>query len=268
MRPSIGIGLVTGLLLSAGTLGGPPTPAVPASFGNGEALHAIQGLLGRSAPIARPVYKFSTVTLASGTKIPARWNPCQDAITYQVNLDGLTSSRRAAMLRQIRSGVNRLAAADGMTYRYTGTTNFVPQQATLVDAPADIVVALVAPSRTDLDRSEKSLGFGGVQWVAWSGSRGEGAVVTRGYVILTPAGISALPPGFGAGETQGNVILHELGHATGLQHVPSAGELMNPLLTSDAPAGYGLGDRAGLARAGADGGCVQIPNDVQIGDHS
>jgi hypothetical protein len=214
-----------------------------------------------------PAYRLRTVTLADGRTAVARWNPCQPAITYRVNLTGVAAARRPALLAEIRSGVARLAAADGLTYSYTGTTGFVPRRGNLASAPAEIVVAVVDRSATDLAMTPKSLGFGGVLWSTWSGGRsGAGVAVVRGYVVLSPAGLARLRPGFGAGRSQGNVILHELGHATGLEHTTDAHQVMHATLTSSAPAGWAPGDRAGLRRLGKAAGCIAIPSSVTVTD--
>jgi hypothetical protein len=91
--------------------------------------------------------------------------------------------------------------------------------------------------------------------------------VVRGYVVLVPSGITKLKAGFGAGRTQGSVILHELGHATGLQHPTSRAVLMYPTLTTAAPNGYAAGDRAGLDKLGTRPGCITVPARVDIKDY-
>jgi predicted Zn-dependent protease len=53
------------------------------------------------------------------------------------------------------------------------------------------------------------------------------------------------------------VLLHELGHLLGLNHVQDRNELMDPVLSG--LTGYGPGDRAGLARLGH-GPCITDPN--------
>lgn len=75
-----------------------------------------------------------------------------------------------------------------------------------------------------------------------------------------------LKTGFGKGRTQGNVILHELGHATGLQHVPVTTEEMNPTVSTLTPNGYSAGDRAGLKKVGISAGCLAISSSVSIAD--
>ena len=216
--------------------------------------------------LAQNSYELRTAQLASGKTMVTRWNPCQTAITYRVNLSGVRQARRAALLKEIKTSFGKLAAADGITYRYKGSTDFIPQTGNLTQEPAEIVVAAVSRNQTDLGLAENSLGYGGVLWSSWSGSTGEGVAAVRGYVILSPSGFATLKPGFGRGKTQGNVILHELGHATGLNHVDSISELMNPVLLDSAPNGYAAGDLAGLRKLGAAAGCLQIPSSVTIAD--
>jgi hypothetical protein len=221
-----------------------------------------------TATAAAPLYQVKTVSLASGAGVTARWNPCQKAIVWRANFSGLPAAKRLAMLKQIKSGFSRLAAIDGMTYRYAGRTTFIPRTENMVSQPADIVVATVAASKTNLNLGEKTLGFGGVLWATWYGSSGEGAAVVRGYVVLVPSGMAKLKAGFGAGKRQGNVILHELGHATGLEHVANDDEQMYPILTTISPNGFAAGDRLGLLKLGRRPGCITIPDRVNIKDYS
>jgi Matrixin len=213
-------------------------------------------------------YKFHTVKLASGKKAVVRWNPCQKAITYRVNLKGLAKAKRAAMLKQVKTAFAELSAADGITYRYAGATTFIPKSGNLAKEPAEIVVAAASAKATDLGLTQNVLGVGGVMWTSWSGGAGQGVVVTRGFVVLSPTEMNSIKPGFGKGVTQGNVILHELGHATGLEHVSSKTEIMNPTLTASTPKGYGRGDLAGLKKIGIKGGCVTVPSGVRVPDLS
>lgn len=217
---------------------------------------------------ATGTYQLMPVTLNSGKTVTARWNPCQTAVTYQVNLSGLPKKKRAAMLKTIKASFVRLHAATGLTYRYKGTTTFVPTQENLAAQPAEIVVAAVARSRTDFPMTSRSLGYGGVLWSSWYGSQGEGAAVMRGYVVLEADAIQKLKSGFGKGLRQSNVILHELGHASGLEHVSSRKEQMYPTLTSASPSGYGAGDLAGLAKVGKQAGCISVPSTLSLQDLS
>jgi len=220
------------------------------------------------ASAAGATYRLKQVELASGATTPARWNPCQQAIAWRVNFKGLRPARRPAMLTQLRQSFAKISRANGIRYRYAGTTGFVPRQHNLVSQPADIVVAVLDPRETDLNFTERSLGFGGVLWATWYGSKGEGAAVVRGYVVLRPSGLTTLKPGFGRGKRQGNVILHELGHATGLEHASSRAALMYPTLTASSPNGYTHGDLTGLATLGSKRGCIAVPARVDIKDYN
>ena len=83
--------------------------------------------------------------------------------------------------------------------------------------------------------------------------------ITGGFVdINNPDMLSSWRPGLGAGVTRGNLLLHELGHATGLKHVSNRHLLMYPTMTSASPNGYAAGDRAGLAFVGKRPGCVTV----------
>lgn len=162
------------------------------------------------------------------------------------------------MLKQIQTAVAKVAKVTGMTYKYGGTTTFTPRQENLVSSPADIIVAVINPKTTNFSFSENSLGYGGVLWATWYGGDGEGAAVVRGYAVLIPAGMNKLKAGFGGGNTQGNVILHELAHAAGLDHVRSNKQQMYPDLTAKSPNGYASGDLQGLNLVGKKAGCITV----------
>jgi hypothetical protein len=66
-----------------------------------------------------------------------------------------------------------------------------------------------------------------------------------------------LNSGFG-GATWGQVMLHELGHIVGLDHIPNEDSVMNPG-TLLRPAFFGPGDRAGLWKLGIGSPCLKSP---------
>jgi hypothetical protein len=62
-------------------------------------------------------------------------------------------------------------------------------------------------------------------------------------------------PGFGPGRpTRGATLIHELGHAVGLDHVGDPRQMMYPAPTRHA-ASYAKGDLRGLAKVGVGAGC-------------
>ncbi len=211
-------------------------------------------------------YALERTTLADGRSFVLRWNPCQ-VITYKVDLDAVPAASRATVLHEIRVAVGRLAIAAGLTYAYRGPTSEVPRTTTIDRQSAELVIAVTTPNRTDIGIGGRVLGYGGYHYWRWAGatSKGipaDGAAIARGWVVLDRTGWLALPPGFGPGLRRGNVILHELGHTVGLDHVGDRRQLMYPTLLAGGPDGYAAGDRSGLARVGRASGCIAVPPGV------
>ena len=75
-------------------------------------------------------------------------------------------------------------------------------------------------------------------------------VITRFVAVLidTPDVLAQWKAGFGAGQSRGNLLLHEPGHVVGLDHVSNPSQQMNTSGARRAPKGYAAGDRAGLAK--------------------
>jgi hypothetical protein len=83
---------------------------------------------------------------------------------------------------------------------------------------------------------------------------GKAVAVSGSVVFDASAGLSS---GF-AGETWGQVMLHELGHVFGLDHIDDQTSVMYPQLGLR-PADFGEGDRKGLWELGIGSGCVKTP---------
>lgn len=185
---------------------------------------------------------------------PARWDPCVP-VHYVVQPGWVPPEGR----RDLADALARLSAASGLQFVDDGDTPELPSSAREAYQPerygdrwAPLLVAWVPPSATDL-----GLG-GGVQGLSLSvavSSQGGPSLVT-GQVALDAD--RRLPPGFGPGTTDGEVLLHELAHAVGLGHVLDPTQVMYPQTTSS-ESEFGAGDRAGLAAVGAPAGCHPAP---------
>lgn len=181
-----------------------------------------------------------------GTR-PVSYDPCS-AIHYVVHvgngpLNGVSL---------VKEAVQRVSAATGLTFVFDGMTDTIPQEgdATSVDTP--LWIGWANPDETDLWRQSNDIvGLGGSRVAHRLGGP---EVYVTGFALLKPT--EQLAPGFGYGETEGNVLLHELGHVVGLDHVSDDREIMHDDVVHVQPDGYGPGDLRGLWELGASQGCL------------
>ena len=194
------------------------------------------------------VLSYSGAVGAAGTQV-IRWNPCKP-IGWKLNAAGLS----ATAVQTINTEFGQLAQATGMTFRYDGTTTFVPRTDNIDTEPDQLIVAVITRTATDFfDDAPGAVGYGG--WQAEAGASGK-YQITHGYAILDQAEVAALPAGVQAGQSTGTLTLHELGHAVGLQHAANPTEIMYPSMNPQTPQTYSASDRAGLAKVGIGAGCI------------
>lgn len=185
---------------------------------------------------------------------PARWDPCAP-IRFVVNPGWMPDQGR----RDLVDALARITAASGLRFVDDGDTDEVPGLDRSAYQPerygqrwAPLLVSWVPPARTDLGLGQ------GVQGVSLSvvvpGVVG-GSIVS-GQVALDAD--RRLASGFGPGDTEGEVLLHELAHAVGLGHVLDPTQVMYST-TTNSESEFGAGDREGLAALGAGAGCLPAP---------
>ncbi|HEY5183502.1 MAG TPA: cell wall-binding repeat-containing protein [Actinomycetes bacterium] len=252
-------GLQSGALVLTGTTG--PVSAVLTQVSR---IHPT-GLIVVGGPAAVPDAALVPIRQALGDLPPGvptafavntkdgqtlRWNPCAP-IGYRVNPGSLGSG----VLTDVQAALARISAASGLSFSYAGTTTFVPSSTNTASAPAALVVAVAGPTQTDLYASG-AIGEGG--WSASGVSNGSSWVwkLVHGYVVIDPASTATTTAGFAQGDDRGPLLLHEIGHAVGLNHVTDPLEIMYPVLSPTGPVGYGAGDLAGLQAVGSSGGCI------------
>jgi hypothetical protein len=222
---------------------------------------AIATAVPQAAVGATATYQLTTMKLPNGTTVPLRWNGCQKAVTWKANLAAVPLAQRTAVLSETKTAVARIASYTGFTFSYKGYTAEVPTPGSMTKQTAELVVAYTSPTRTRYDLSGSILGQGGLYgaWVSRT-SAGRTTYTTaalRGFVVIdTPQMLAQTSAGFGSGARRTNLLLHELGHAFGLQHVGTTSQQMYPTLTSRSPSGLASGDRYGLYKAGKTSGCI------------
>jgi hypothetical protein len=76
----------------------------------------------------------------------------------------------------------------------------------------------------------------------------------KASVVIDMSDVGSNPPWSSVGT--GPVLLHELAHAVGLDHVADATQMMNSTASPGGPTTYGAGDLTGLWQVGASAGCA------------
>ena len=215
----------------------------------------------QTASGATTTYKVAYASLPNGSKPVLRWNPCQTAVTWKVNLASVPYGSRTTVLNETKSAVARISTATRIRFAYKGTTSEVPQPGSAARQSAEIIIAWTTPSRTGYSLWGATAGQGGFSY-AWASRWVDGRTTytyaaQRGFVVLdTPQAFSQLRGGFGSGLRRTNLLMHELGHAMGLQHVSDPREQMYPTLRTTSPYAYATGDLTGLAKVGRGAGCL------------
>lgn len=206
----------------------------------------------------------------------ARWDPCGGAINYRVNL--LAAPKGA--LNDVKGAIKRVSNATGLKFRYRGKTKAFPAAELKFSGayPADthLVIAWAVPGKHSTWMPKKGsrglAGMAGPSWIpAYTETGRDAAMIVEAGVVLNAR--MKLKRGFGKGPrsgwqaARGKLLMHEIGHAVGLDHprIADRWQVMYPTMTRTA-AVWGAGDRNGLKRLGA-GGCLyeQDPTGVRLG---
>jgi hypothetical protein len=182
----------------------------------------------------------------------ARWNPCKP-ISYRVNYAGAPAFARS----EVDAAVARVEAATGIDLVDLGDLGGADGNSGIAPAGVDAVIAFVSPAENQSIVNVAGLGGGGYA-APWNGA---GARVVSGFVLINET--LGFTEGLGPSGLQG-LLLHELGHMMGLDHVQDLGEVMYPVMHA-VPNGYGPGDRQGLWHLGAAQGCLQVAGSTPAG---
>lgn len=203
----------------------------------------------RSAPVATTTGAHEFVSVVDGD--PVRWDPCRPISIVVAGADQVPG---ATELLTDATGI--VSQATGLVFELEGTTDEraadtrLPVQDRYGDRWAPVLVAWTDPETLpDLDGDVA--GLGGAQQIE-APDTGVSVFVTGGVYLDAPTFREVLGSAGGREQALG-IVVHELGHLVGLDHVDDTAELMYGG-ANDATT-LGPGDRQGLARLGG-GPCV------------
>lgn len=186
---------------------------------------------------------------------PVRWNPCQP-IRWVLDIDEAPEQAREAL----SLAMARITAVSGLEFEFLGMTDEQPgrERALVTEGPdgpewAPVLISWVPGDSIDLPLSDMERGVAVPVAVREDGEQ----VFVTGQVVLN-ADKTLLPMFEDRHASWGAVLLHELGHLIGLDHVDDPAQLMAPT-PGFGEVVFGDGDRAGLAAVGADNGCLAVP---------
>jgi hypothetical protein len=258
LRGLLSLVLVIGLSLGAAHLAGPRSAG-------GDALPTVQqtrsyptaGTGSSAAPLGAPMpappaggaHEFVALQVDGVT--PVSYDPCR-SIHYVIRPDNAPEGGEQI----IRDAVARISAVTGLQFVYDGPTDEVSEDARALFQPdryGDRWAPVLISWQTEAENPEFLTDTVGEAGSAAVTIAGQPRVFVSGMVDLDAsafAGFVAEPDGVPFARA---VVLHELGHLVGLDHVSDPDQLMYPE-TRDA-VDFGSGDLTGLARLGA-GECV------------
>lgn len=183
--------------------------------------------------------EYAFLATRRGTDLPIGWSPCEP-IEYVVNPDGAPDDWEDL----VDEAVATIADATGLVFDYGGETDDRDFEGRfgLGGRPEPVLVGWA-------DEDEVSGLEGDVAGLAGPMSRSNGVIQSyvTGRVVLDKDAFEDLEPAIGTEKRQRAIIIHELGHLVGLDHVDDPDELM---YAETGVTELGPGDRSGLAILG------------------
>lgn len=205
------------------------------------------GPLGRPPEVRVPSSSHAFLdTNPDGT--PVAYDPCRP-IHFVVRPDGAPKGGAALL----RSALTRVSRATGLQFVDDGATDEQPrprrepyQPERYPDRWAPVLIAWQSPGENP-DLASDILGQAGSILI---GTDGRPAVYVTGQVVLDGPELADVLSRRGGTADARAVILHELAHLVGLDHVDDPAQMMNPV-TDGTVDEYAAGDLTGLNALGS-----------------
>jgi hypothetical protein len=186
---------------------------------------------------------------------PVAYDPCRP-IHYVLRPDGAPAGGEAV----VADAIARISGVTGLPFVYDGPTDEAPTTDRAVYQPdryGDRWAPVLISWQTEAENPALAGVVAGLGGSSWAAAAGGTKVYVTGNVALDAADLGPLLAG-GTGPSgpavARAVVLHELGHLLGLQHVADPKQLMYPTTQPDV-LDFAAGDLTGLAELGA-GECV------------
>ncbi len=199
----------------------------------------VKSLLGWDGRGDDTAFAFLQTTPLSGD--PVTWSSCEP-IRYVVNPAGAPDGWQ----QTVTQAMDAVTAASGLRFEAQGTTDDrgFENRVDLLDRPGPVLIGWASVAEQPRLEGD-TVGFAGPR------IGGNGRTYVTGGVVLDAAAFERM-------EARGNealeraVVMHELGHLVGLDHVDDDKQLMYPTTTFQTT--FGNGDLEGLKELG-DGPC-------------
>lgn len=209
----------------------------------------------RPTPPASPTFNHRFLRRNSDGS-PVRWNPCEP-IRYVLNPLGSPDG----VVADLEAAISRITEASGLSFLFEGTTDEIPEKPRDVyqvgrygDRWAPVLVAWVPGSENKVGVLPDEAGRSSPVAVELDALK---LVNISGHLFLNSE--AQYPQGFGQSRSWGHVLLHELGHLVGLDHVNDPTQVMHQELGEGAVK-LGAGDLIGLEVLGRESGCLPNPH--------
>lgn len=189
-----------------------------------------------------------------------RHDPCA-AHTYKVRRKHLPKGA----LKDVHRAMKMVSKASGMTFQYAGKTNDVPlaSDGEYYKEYGDASILIGWVTGKEYPAIRKVAGLGGAPTYYGVDENGF-ELAHEGHAAFNTNRRTGVKKGFGRGNTRGELLLHEVGHALGLDHVNKRGQVMKPNFDLKRDK-YGRGDIAGFNWVGAAAGCFPVASRLNAG---
>lgn len=196
---------------------------------------------------------------------PARLNPCA---TVKVAINAAQSPAPGAV-DDVLEAMWRVGHETGVVFEYVGPSTFMPQAGNNTPAGVDILVAWASHSDSTLWGAADPTAQAFVEFSSVYQSGGASADRMESTAILYNTA-TTLASGFdsASGPSRGEILMHELGHASGLAHPAKddRAQIMNAV-SYPVHGQWGAGDLNGLAAVSqSQGRCLYDTQSEAVAD--